>query len=117
MGLTRSDLFTERQNRLAALAKALGHPARIAILDILLQSGRCINGHLVQELGLAQATVSQHLQELKAAGLIRGEIAGPAMCYCIDPAGWHAAGEALIGLFGAYQPGGALACGPEDGCC
>lgn len=117
MGLTRSDLFTERQNRLAVLAKAIGHPARIAILETVLRSERCINSQLVQELGLAQATVSQHLQELKAAGLLRGTVSGPALCYCIDPEGWREAQEALAGLFGAFHPAAAPACSPDDSCC
>ena len=65
MGVTKTDLFTEQQNELARYAKALGHPARIAILEYLLEANACINGDLVEELGLAQATISQHLRELK----------------------------------------------------
>ena len=71
---------------LAAMAKALGHPARVAILRLLIQRGQCICGSLVECLPLAQATVSQHLKVLKDAGLIRGEIDGPRVCYCADPA-------------------------------
>ena len=71
---------------LAALAKALGHPARIAILRMLMQSGECVCGAIVDRLPLAQATVSQHLKVLKDAGLIRGEIDPPRVCYCVDPA-------------------------------
>eukprot|EP01036_Dinobryon_divergens_P051657 gene51657-69127_t len=76
MGATKTDYFTERQNQLAALAKALAHPARIAILDYLLKVDACVCGDIVNELPLAQPTVSQHLKELKAAGLIKGSIEG-----------------------------------------
>lgn len=90
MGVTRTDLFTAEQNRIAALAKVLGHPARIAILQTLVSRGTCVNGSLVEDLGLAQATISQHLRELKDAGLIKGTIEGTSVCYCIDPKGWNA---------------------------
>ena len=89
MGLTKSEIFTEEQNQIAKIAKVLGHPARIAILEYLLKSNSCINGELVDELGLAQATISQHLNELKSNGLIKGSIEGNSMCYCIDPANWN----------------------------
>lgn len=72
---------------LARLAKALAHPARVAIVRLLLQRGDCICGAIVDELPLAQATVSQHLKVLKEAGLVRGEVDGPRVCYCIDPEG------------------------------
>ena len=88
MGVTKTDLFTEEQNNIASLAKALAHPARIAILEYLLESRTCINGDLVQELGLAQATISQHLRELKNIGLIQGTIEGVSVCYCIEPNKW-----------------------------
>ena len=84
MGATKTDHFTDRQNKLASLAKALGHPARIAILDYLLKVDTCICGDIVNELPLAQPTVSQHLKELKNAGLIKGNIEGNAICYCVD---------------------------------
>ena len=70
---------------LAALAKAIGHPARVQILRILVRRTSCVCGDIVQELPLAQSTVSQHLKILKDAGLIRGEVDGPRMCYCIEP--------------------------------
>lgn len=89
MGITKSNLFTREQNELAAMAKAFAHPARIAILQYLLQSDRCINSDLVTELGLAQATISQHLKELKIAGLIQGTISGASMNYCIHPENWQ----------------------------
>ena len=84
MGATKTDHFTKKQNDIAILAKALGHPARIAIIDYLLKVDTCICGDIVNELPLAQPTVSQHLKELKNAGLIKGEIEGNSICYCID---------------------------------
>lgn len=90
MGLIKADLFTAEQNRIAGMAKVLGHPARIAILQYLVKRGVCVNGTLVDEIGLAQATISQHLRELKDAGLIQGTIEGTSVCYCIDPKGWNA---------------------------
>ena len=84
MGATKTEHFTDRQNKLATTAKALGHPARIAILDYLLEVDTCICGDIVNELPLAQPTVSQHLKELKNAGLIKGNIEGNAICYCIN---------------------------------
>lgn len=88
MGVTKTDLFTEAQNEIAAAAKAFAHPARIAIIQYLLKSDTCINGDLVQELGLAQATISQHLRALKDAGIIQGTIEGARVNYCINPARW-----------------------------
>lgn len=88
MGATKSDKFTDEQNELAIMAKALGHPARIAIMAYLLKADSCICGDIVGELPLAQPTVSQHLKELKNAGLIKGSISGTAICYCIDENGF-----------------------------
>lgn len=88
MGLTKSEIFTDKQNRLAQMMKALAHPARIAILQHLIKANACICGDLVDELGLAQATISQHLKELKNAGLIQGTIEGTSVCYCIDSKVW-----------------------------
>ena len=84
MGATKTDHFTDKQNQIAIIAKALGHPARIAIIEYLLKVNACICGDIVNELPLAQPTVSQHLKELKNAGLIKGNIEGNAICYCID---------------------------------
>lgn len=84
MGATKTEHFTSEQNAIAVLAKALGHPARIAIVEYLLSVNECICGDIVNELPLAQPTVSQHLKELKNAGLIKGNIEGNAICYCID---------------------------------
>src|SRR6476660_8016910 len=86
MGATKTEHFTDKQNDIATLAKALSHPARIAIMDYLLKVDACICGDIVNELPLAQPTVSQHLKELKNAGLIKGSIEGNAICYCIDAA-------------------------------
>ncbi|RYD53341.1 MAG: ArsR family transcriptional regulator [Sphingobacteriales bacterium] len=88
MGLTKTELFTDSQNKMAAMAKALAHPARIAILQYLVRINACICGDLVEELGLAQATISQHLKELKAVGLIQGSIDGTSVCYCIHATTW-----------------------------
>jgi ArsR family transcriptional regulator len=84
MGATNTAHFTSRQNEMATLAKALGHPARVAIIEYLLKVDSCICGDIVNELPLAQPTVSQHLKELKNAGLIKGDIEGNAICYCIN---------------------------------
>jgi len=84
MGATKTEHFTDRQNQIATIAKALGHPARIAIIEYLLKVNECICGDIVNELPLAQPTVSQHLKELKNAGLIKGNIEGNAICYCIN---------------------------------
>ena len=84
MGATKTDHFTEQQNTIATVAKALGHPARIAIIEYLVKVNSCITGDIVNELPLAQPTVSQHLKELKNAGLIKGSIEGNSVCYCID---------------------------------
>lgn len=84
MGASKTDHFTTRHNNMATIFKALGHPARVAIIEYLLKVDHCICGDIVNELPLAQPTVSQHLKELKNAGLIKGNIEGNAICYCID---------------------------------
>jgi ArsR family transcriptional regulator, arsenate/arsenite/antimonite-responsive transcriptional repressor len=84
MGITKTDLFTENQNYIATLAKAIAHPARVAIIEYLLKVNACICNDIVNELPLAQPTISQHLKELKNAGIIKGNIEGNAICYCID---------------------------------
>lgn len=88
MGITKTNLFTEQQNQFANLCKVLGHPARIAILEYIFSTRGCVCGDLVDEIGLAQATISQHLKELKNAGLIQGEIEGRSVCYCIHQKNW-----------------------------
>lgn len=99
MGLSKTEEFTKSQNELASLAKALGHPARIAILQYLMKSKACMCGDIVEVLPLSQSTVSQHLKELKNAGLIRGSIDGPSVCYCIDENAWLNAQKAMNTLF------------------
>src|ERR1700722_13265034 len=89
MGLTKTEIFTGEQNDLAVLLKALAHPARIAILQQIINAKACICGDLSAELGLAQPTISQHLKELKNAGLIQGTIEGVSVCYCINTARWN----------------------------
>jgi ArsR family transcriptional regulator len=84
VGATKTEHFTDKQNQIATIAKALGHPARIAIIEYLLKVNECICGDIVNELPLAQPTVSQHLKELKNAGVIKGNIEGNSICYCID---------------------------------
>lgn len=84
MGITKTDFFTDQQNQMATTIKALGHPARIAIIEHLLKVNTCICSDIVNELPLAQPTISQHLKELKNVGLIKGNIEGNAICYCID---------------------------------
>jgi DNA-binding transcriptional ArsR family regulator len=89
MGATKREHFTDKQNEVAVLTKALGHPARIAIMEYLLNVDSCICGDIVNELPLAQPTVSQHLKELKNAGLIKGSIEANAICYCINEKSIH----------------------------
>jgi DNA-binding transcriptional ArsR family regulator len=103
MGLTKTEEFTKAQNDLAVLAKALGHPARVAILQFLIKSKACVCGDIVDELPLSQSTVSQHLSELKKAGLIKGDIDGPSICYCIDEKNWARAKKMVGDLFNTFQ--------------
>ena len=103
MGVTKSDIFTTDQNEIALIAKAIGHPARIAILQYLLQKNACVCGDIVGEIGLAQATVSQHLKELKQAGLIKGDIDGRKVCYCIDNSKWDIVKDLLFQFFDQKQ--------------
>ena len=109
MGATKSLEFSVKENRLAKYAKALGHPARVAILKLLAGKHTCVCGDIVDELPLSQSTVSQHLKELKAAGLIKGEIEGAKVCYCIDVKEWKAAQSWINQLFDSYKGG--------NGCC
>lgn len=110
MGTSRTDLFSKEQNELAEVAKALAHPARIAIIHHLLKINACINSDLVQELGLAQATVSQHLRELKDSGIIQGNVEGPRMSYCINASRWKQIQDNLNQLFDQFQS-------TENSCC
>lgn len=103
MGAAKSEEFTLKDNRIANYAKALAHPARIAILKLLIEKQACICGDIVDELPLSQSTVSQHLKELKQAGLIKGDIDGARVCYCIDEKEWKAAKERINQLFDSYK--------------
>jgi DNA-binding transcriptional ArsR family regulator len=110
MGKTKPGVFSDTQHELAELAKALGHPARIAILELLIKKNSCICGDLVEELPLSQSTVSQHLKALKEAGLIQGEIEGPRTCYCIDSRNWEKAQKLITGFMSLWN-------GSTDKCC
>ncbi|MBS3913250.1 MAG: winged helix-turn-helix transcriptional regulator [Bacteroidetes bacterium] len=110
MGISKSEEFSVRDNRLAEIAKAFAHPARIAILRILINRQSCVCGDIVEELPLSQSTVSQHLKELKAAGIIQGEIDGPRICYCIEPGAWKSMQKNLSDFFELYQD-------PKEKCC
>jgi DNA-binding transcriptional ArsR family regulator len=103
MGATKSLEFTIKDNRLAKYAKALAHPARIAILQLLAKKQTCVCGDIVDEIPLSQSTVSQHLKELKDAGLIKGDIEGAKICYCIDEREWKVAQQSLNKLFVSYK--------------
>lgn len=102
MGTTKSEEFTIKDNKIAKYAKALAHPARVAILQLLIKKQVCVCGDIVDELPLSQSTVSQHLKELKEAGLIKGDIAGSKVCYCIDDKEWENAKKYLTSLFGSF---------------
>lgn len=112
MGLTKTEIFTEEQNRIAAIAKVIGHPARVAILQYLVEKNSCVCGELVDEIGLAQPTISQHLKELKKIGILKGNIEGTSVCYCIDQS---VLGE-IKSVFTHFFE--ACSCGcSESGCC
>lgn len=109
MGITKAEEFTVKDNKIAKYAKALANPARVAILQVLLKKQACICGDIVEELPLSQSTVSQHLKELKEAGLIKGDIDGVKVCYCIDEKEWAAAQTYLGTFFASYVA--------KDKCC
>ncbi|MBL6446328.1 winged helix-turn-helix transcriptional regulator [Fulvivirga sp. 29W222] len=111
MGVTKTELFTAEQNDLAQVAKAFAHPARVAIIQYLLKANTCINGNLVQELGLAQPTISQHLKELKAIGIIQGTTEGVSVSYCINPERWEEVKNLFNNLFTLFTtPSGRDCC-------
>ncbi len=103
MGVTKTDLFTEGQNDMAKAAKAFAHPARVAIIQYLLKANACVNGDLVQELGLAQPTISQHLKELKEIGIIQGTIEGVSVSYCINPTRWNEIQSQFNNIFTQFK--------------
>ena len=98
MGVSKTEQFTDKHNSLAVLLKALVHPARVAIVEFLLKVDDCICGDIVNELPLAQPTVSQHLKELKSAGIIKGNVEGNAICYCLDEKAVAKLRDYFIGL-------------------
>lgn len=106
MGASKADNFSAADNKLATYARALAHPGRVAILKLLIQKQACICGDLVDEVPLSQSTVSQHLKELKAAGLIKGDIDGARVCYCINPEEWKIAQSLLGELFTTFTAPG-----------
>lgn len=112
MGVTKSEIFSTEQNQLSRIAKVLGHPARIAILQHLFRIEGCVCGDLVTEIGLAQPTISQHLRELKDLGLIKGSVDGVRICYCIDQEKW-ASSTALLIRFLNREPREVACCGEE----
>lgn len=109
MGVTKTNQFTANQNRKAELYKALGHPARIAIIEFLIDKASCVCGDIVENIPLSQSTISQHLKELKSVGIIKGEIEGSKTCYCIDNAVWLELEEINKTLTESYST--------KDGCC
>lgn len=109
MGLTKSENFSTQQNRRAAIFKALAHPARIAILEVLIRRQTCICNDIVEELPLSQSTVSQHLKELKEVGIIKGDIEGTSICYCINEKVWEDIKTEMLSLFQSFSSG--------KGCC
>jgi DNA-binding transcriptional ArsR family regulator len=109
MGATKTEHFTNRQNAIATMAKALGHPARIAIFEYLIKVDTCICGDIVDKLPLAQPTISQHLKELKNAGLIKGNVEGNSVCYCID--------EKAIARFKSYFDNVSIKLEKKKNCC
>ncbi len=111
MAIHKKEAFTQKEQELAEFAKALAHPARIAILKLLAQKNACICGEIVEVLPLAQSTVSQHLKELKDVGLIRGSVEGVKSCYCIN---W-AAFEKISQLFKSFID--KTQCCKDSGCC
>ncbi|WP_282050398.1 ArsR/SmtB family transcription factor [Maribacter aquivivus] len=96
MGLAKTEIFTNEQNEISLFAKVFGHPARVAILQYLFKLDSCICGDLVNEIGLAQPTISQHLKELKQLGLIKGNVEGTSVCYCIDKTNWSHMKQVMV---------------------
>ncbi|WP_055437397.1 ArsR/SmtB family transcription factor [Lacinutrix algicola] len=96
MGLAKTEMFTDKQNEIALFAKVFGHPARVSILQHLFKIDSCVCGDLVNEIGLAQPTISQHLKELKHLGLIKGNVEGTSVCYCINKENWSSMKAIMI---------------------
>ena len=113
MGKSKTEHFSEATNELSAIGKCISHPARIAIIEFLLKSESCVCGDIVANLPLSQSTVSQHLKGLKSIGLIKGEISGPNVCYCIDVDQWAQFKNKLDTFFSQVPK--SIECGIE--CC
>lgn len=109
MGLAKTEMFTDLQNEIALFAKAFGHPARVAILQHLFEINACVCGDLVNEIGLAQPTISQHLKELKHLGLIKGNVQGTSVCYCINKKNWTNMKEVMLHFLDQDTP--------KENCC
>jgi ArsR family transcriptional regulator, arsenate/arsenite/antimonite-responsive transcriptional repressor len=110
MGITKSEKFSEEQNQIANIAKAFAHPARVAILQQLFKMNACICGDLVTEIGLAQPTISQHLKELKNLGLIKGNVEGTSVCYCINEEVWETSKEIFTSFLDQDSNAKSLCC-------
>lgn len=115
MTYAKTAAFTDEQQQLARVAKALAHPARVAIVQLLAARQTCISGDIAAELPLSRTTVSQHLQELKAVGLIRGEIDGLTVCYCLNPNLLTLVQQQFAAFFALAMAATAV-CSPTDGC-
>ncbi len=102
MGLAKLQLFNVSQNQLAEFAKAFAHPARVAIIQELIRRKSCICGELVGELPLSQSTISQHLKELKRIGILKGEVEGVRICYCVDEENWQRAKAVFAEMFAMF---------------
>jgi len=105
MGLTKTNLFTAEENRIAELGKAFSHPARVAIIRYVLQQNACVCGDLVHVLPLSQSTVSQHLKELKRVGILKGNVEGTTVCYCINEEIWAEVKQTFSAIFNSFKNG------------
>jgi predicted transcriptional regulator len=114
MTYAKTAAFTEEQQQLSRVAKALAHPARVAIIQFLASKKTCISGDIAAELPLARTTVSQHLQELKALDLIRGEIEGLTVCYCLNTELLNQVHQQFTAFF--LEATGSATCGPDEAC-
>ena len=115
MTRAKTAAFTTEQQQLARLAKALAHPARVAIIQFLASKTTCISGDIAAELPLSRTTVTQHLQELKAVDLIRGEIEGITVCYCLNTERLRQAQQQFAAFF--LEATVTSPCGPADDAC
>ncbi len=103
MGLTKKEEFSKEENEISSFAKAVGHPARVAILQHIITNGHTTCGELVDKLPLSQSTISQHLNELKQIGLIKGRVYSNSMTYTIYEKTWKEGRDKILGLFDAFN--------------